>query len=105
MKKILFLLIALTTLTYISYASFPIEIISRPDPAHKIVEGILKGIVLILGIFVLYNIYRLYRYLFGVIKNSYRFWSKFFAILSLLILSLIFICIPILAIYRGGVGG
>jgi hypothetical protein len=55
--------------------------------------------------FIVYQIFRFYRYLFRVIKDSFRFWPKFFAIFGLLLMSTIFVGAIILSIYGGGIGG
>ena len=103
MKKILFLLISLTTLTNVSYASFPVvnEVENDPDSYVWIFQTLLLAVL----VFIAYQIFRVYRYLFRVIKDSFRFWPKFFAIFGLLLMSTIFISALVLSIFAGGVGG
>ena len=102
MKKIL-LLILLTTLTNVSFASFPVvnEVENDPDSYVWIFQTLLLAVL----VFIAYQIFRFYRYLFRVIKDSFRFWPKFFAIFGLLLMSTIFVGAIILSIYGGGVGG
>ena len=103
MKKLTLLLIALTTLTNVSYASFPVvkEVENDPDKYVWIFQTLLLAVL----VFIAYQIFRFYRYLFRVIKDSFRFWPKFFAIFGLLLMSTIFVGAIILSIYGGGVGG
>ncbi|HIG08695.1 MAG TPA: hypothetical protein EYQ51_02915 [Alphaproteobacteria bacterium] len=103
MKKLLLLLIMLITLTNVSFASFPVvtEVSNDPD----IFVWVIQPLLIVLIAFIAYQIYRFYRYLFKIVKNSFRFWPKFFAIFGLLVMSTIFVSAIILSIFAGGVGG
>jgi len=103
MKKLLLLLITLTTFVNVGYASFPVvkEVENDPDKYVWIFQTLLLAVL----VFIAYQIFRFYRYLFRIVKNSFRFWPKFFAIFGLLVMSTIFVSAIILSIFAGGVGG
>ena len=87
-----------------SFASFPVvtEVSNEPDSS---LERVMQSLLFIVLVFIAYQIYRFYRYLFKIVKNSYSFWQKFFAIFGLLVMSAIFVSAIILSIFAGGVGG
>jgi len=103
MKKLLFIFFTLITFANVSYASFPVvkEVLNDPDQY----VWIFRILILIPLLFIAFQIFRFYRYLFRVVKNSFRFWPKFFAIFGLLVMSTIFVSAIILSIFAGGVGG
>ena len=103
MKKLILLLIVLTTHINVSYASFPVVDEVKNDP--DIFVWVIQPLLIVLIAFIAFQIYRFYRYLFKIVKNSYSFWQKFFAIFGLLVMSTIFVSAIILSIFAGGVGG
>ena len=93
MKRIILLLITLTTLANFSYASFPI--LAEPQRSHWYTVGQTFGVILILavGSFVLYLIYRLFRYFLRVFQEK-----RGFLVSSLSFIAMAVIGIPILTI-------
>ena len=104
MKKLLLLLITLTTIVNVSYASFPVvdsleNILSKNIPIGEIL-GPLFGLTLLVTAF--YILKRFFRK-----GNTVRrwMWENFWLLLGSLVLLLILIFGIVIAIYGGGVGG
>ena len=104
MKKLLLLLITLTTFVNVSYASFPVVAsfenkLSTNIPIGEIL-GPLFGLTLLVTAFYIFN--RFFRK-----GNTVRrwMWENFWLLLGSLVLLLILIFGIVIAIYGGGVSG
>lgn len=104
MKKLLLLLITLTTFVNVSYASFPVVAslenkLSKNIPIGEIL-GPLFGLTLLVTVF--YILKRFFRK-----GNTVRrwMWENFWLLLGSIVLLLILIFGIVIAIYGGGVGG
>lgn len=104
MKKLLLLLITLTTFVNVSYASFPVVAslenkLSKNIPIGEIL-GPLFGLTLLVTAF--YILKRFFRK-----GNTVRrwMWENFWLLLGSIVLLLILIFGIVIAIYGGGVGG
>ena len=93
MKKLLGLVILIITFTNVCYASFPI--LAEPQRSPWYTVGQTFGVILILavGSFVLYLIYRLFRYFLRVFQEK-----RGFLVSSLSFIAMAVIGIPILTI-------
>ena len=90
MKKLILLLITLTTLTNVSFASFPVTANNTSDSLT--VNPILWGILFLTGFgFAIYFLFRLY-------KNSFRPWERFLSMFALVLFSIFTILLIIFAV-------
>jgi len=81
MKKLILLLITLTTHTNVSYASFPVTTNNVSDTVP--VTPILLGILFFTGFgFAIYFLFRLY-------KNSFNPWFRFLGIFGIIVFSIL----------------
>ena len=79
MKKLILFLITITTLTNVSYASFPV-IVDSNDPIN--VGPYIGGILFLTGFgFAIYYLYRLY-------KNSFNPWLRFLGFFGIIVISI-----------------
>ena len=86
MKKIILFLITITTLTHISYASFPVivnsneVIVDSNDPIN--VGPYIGGILFLTGFgFAIYYLHRFY-------KNSFNPWLQFLGVFGVIVVSI-----------------
>tara|TARA_B100001250_G_C19250537_1_gene550493 strand:- start:147 stop:467 length:321 start_codon:yes stop_codon:yes gene_type:complete len=93
MKKLLGLVISITTFTNVSYASFPILVEPERSPWYTV--GQTFGVILVVAVggFVLYLIYKLFRYFLRVFLEK-----RGFLVSSLSFISMAVIGIPILTV-------
>ena len=94
MKKLILILITLTTLTNVSYASFPVTANNTSDSVP--VTPILWGILFLTGFgFAIYFLFRLY-------KNSFDPWFWFLGLFGIIVFSILSILFILFFLFLAG---